>query len=169
MIFLFNLPLIYPIFKKSPVKDLGPREFNEWFTGFVDAEGNFQVYFDRTYLRIKFRITLHIDDTEVLYTIQKRLGIGTVRQQKISSVFEISKLEDINSVLIPIFESSVLRTTKYLDYLDFKQASLLLTSLSTTRLDYKDSSWARDLIIQMNSGRELYDSSLIPNTPITSF
>jgi len=154
---------------KSPVRDPLSKEFNEWFSGFVDAEGNFQVYLDRMYLRIKFRITLHIDDTEVLHTIQRRLGIGTIRLQEISSVYEISKLEDINLVLIPILESNTLRTTKYLDYLDFKSASLLLTSLSTTRLDDKDYLWARDLMTQMNSGRKVYDMSLIPNTSITSF
>ena len=122
-----------------------------WFSGFVDAEGNLQVYFNRMYLRIKFRITLHVDDTEVLYKIQKRLGVGNVRVQHISSVYEISKLEDINLILLPILESNPLHTTKYLDYLDFKSASLLLSSLSITRLNDKDLRWAINLINQMNS------------------
>lgn len=110
LISLFNLPFIYTVINKTPVEEINTKQFNEWFSGFVDAEGNFQVYLDRIYLRIKFRITLHIDDTEVLYIIQKKLGVGTVRVQDISSNYEISKLEEIKSILIPILESNPLRT-----------------------------------------------------------
>jgi len=37
-----------------------------------DAEGNFQVFFDRKILRVAFRITLHKDDEEVLHKIKRR-------------------------------------------------------------------------------------------------
>lgn len=30
------------------------EEFAQWFSGFVDAEGNFQVFFDRIYVRVLF-------------------------------------------------------------------------------------------------------------------
>lgn len=54
------------------------EQFSQWFSGFVDGEGNFQVLFDRYYLRLMFRIRLHIDDIAVLYTIQSFLGVGIV-------------------------------------------------------------------------------------------
>jgi hypothetical protein len=43
------------------------------------AEGNFQVFLDRHYLRVLFRINLHIDDIDVLYRVTDFLGVGTVR------------------------------------------------------------------------------------------
>lgn len=65
-------------------------------------------------------MTLPVDDIEVLYTIKKRLGVGTVRTQDNYSTSEISKLEDIKLILIPLLENNPLHTTKYLDFLDFK-------------------------------------------------
>ena len=46
-------------------------QFSKWLTGFIDGEGNFQVYLDRHYLRVMFRIRLHKDDINVLQKNQK--------------------------------------------------------------------------------------------------
>lgn len=96
-------PVLSNIFKKYiPSPKPTPSQFSEWLSGFIDAEGNFQVYFDRNYLRAKFRISLHIDDKEVLYEIQKRLGVGNVRESRTSCLFEVNNITDISSVLLPI-------------------------------------------------------------------
>jgi len=54
------------------------KQFSLWLSGFIDGEGNFQVFLDRTYLRTIFRIRLHIDDVTVLYKIKEFLGVGKV-------------------------------------------------------------------------------------------
>jgi hypothetical protein len=72
-----------------------------------------------------FAIRLHIDDIEVLNHIKKNLGIGNVRTSGDKEcVFTVTNKEGIN-YLISIFDKYNLNTTKFLDYLDFKQAYTL--------------------------------------------
>ena len=65
------------------------EEFLSWFSGFTDGEGNFSIMLDRTYIRFRFKINLHIDDIEVLKTIQSKLNIGiiVIEENKNSSAF----------------------------------------------------------------------------------
>jgi hypothetical protein len=67
----------------------------------------------------------------VLYKIKDALGVGRVliNKNKDSALFFISKFEDINLVLIPLFKNYPLQTTKYLDFLSFVDAaSIILNS-----------------------------------------
>lgn len=57
------------------------KYFLYWFSGFTDAEGNFLVTIDRKYIKLRFKINLHIDDIEVLYTIKSNLGFGRVVEE----------------------------------------------------------------------------------------
>ena len=100
---------------------MNKEQFGKWLSGFIDAEGNFQVFFDRQYLSVLFRINLHVDDIEVLYAISKYLGVGSVRVQSSYGVYSIGKVKDLITVLIPLLDKHSLRTTKYLDYIDFKK------------------------------------------------
>ena len=52
-------------------KEIKTFTFKQWLVGFIDAEGNFQVFMDRKYLRVMFRINLHIDDIEILSKIKE--------------------------------------------------------------------------------------------------
>ena len=116
-----------------------------------------------------FRIRLHIDDIQVLYIIQKFLRIGKVREEGNSCLFVIDNLHDLSAVLFPLLEQYSLRTVKYLDYMDFKSAVLLLQSSTTARIVGSDLVYAKSLILGMNSGRTSYNYRAIPNWPITSY
>lgn len=81
-------------------------------------------------MKLRFAIVLHVDDVEVLYLLAKVLGVGTVwidHNQK-KARFSVTRLEDIISVLIPIFRKFPLQTTKYLDFLCFEEAASILYS-----------------------------------------
>jgi hypothetical protein len=145
------------------------KQFSEWFSGFVDGEGNFQVFFDSHYLRLFFRIRLHVDDINVLYTIQKFLNVGTVRIEGTSCIFVISNLHDLLTVLIPLLDQYKLHTSKFLDYQDFKLAASFLSSLSNTRPTGNDIVWLRSLIAGMNSGRITSGLSSLPVPTISPF
>ena len=81
---------------------MSKEQFSRWLMGFIDAEGNFQVYLDRGYLRVMFRIRLHIDDIQVLYKIRDFLGVGRVKSCSSNCVFIISDLDELYTVLIPL-------------------------------------------------------------------
>lgn len=96
--------------------------------GFIDAEGNFQVFLDRLYLKVMFRIRLHKDEINVLNKIQEILGVGRVLIDGNSVVFIISNVKDLINVLFPLLDKYNLFTTKWLDYIDFKKVVLFLSS-----------------------------------------
>ena len=51
-----------------------------------------------------FRITLHKDDSKVLEYIKDTLGCGRLSTDRDTSVFTISQLSDLETILIPVFE-----------------------------------------------------------------
>jgi hypothetical protein len=81
-----------------------------------------------------FRIVLHKDDKEVLEHIKYILGCGRLNTERDTLVFTISQLRDIETILIPLFEKFPLNTTKYLDYLDFKEAFFLFKNRKSSEL-----------------------------------
>ena len=110
--------------------------FLQWFVGFTDAEGNFII--NRILGKDKnttssfsfmFKIALHKDDEMVLRYINKKLGVGGVRLYKDECIFNVTDRKGV-ALLIDIFDKYNLNTTKYLDYLDFKEAFLFYINRS---------------------------------------
>lgn len=110
------------------------EQFSNFISGFIDGEGNFQVYLDRLYLRVMFRIRLHVDDVAVLHKIRDFLGVGRVVISGDSCVFIISDVNSLLNVLFPLIDKYKLYTTKWLDYIDFKSVVLFLANSNTSRL-----------------------------------
>ncbi|WP_431999002.1 LAGLIDADG family homing endonuclease [Streptomyces fungicidicus] len=108
--------------------------------GLCEAESNFLI---RTRKNEKgevggfefvFRIALHIDDRKILEHIKDVLACGRLNTERNTLVFTISQLSDIERILIPLFEKFPLNTTKYLDYLDFKEAFFLFKNRKSNEL-----------------------------------
>ena len=106
------LPLVYKIFNRKVPADMDRNQFSLWFSGFIDGEGNFQVFLDRHYLRAIFRIRLHIDDIAILYKIKEFLGVGNVSVHGSNCLFSITNIRDMQKVLIPLLDKYNLFTTK---------------------------------------------------------
>ena len=124
---------------------MNKNEFNQWFVGFSDGESNFSITEDNrgknTNFYFKFTIGLHIDDRPLLEFIKKELGCGSIINNKdnTASYFTVADSSQIINILIPIFESFPLNTTKYLDYMSFKQALFINTKLrNTSNSEIKD-------------------------------
>ncbi len=94
------------------------EEFLSWFSGFTDGEGNFSITLDRTYIRFRFKICLHIDDLEVLNVIKSNLKIGKiiVEENRNSCAFVVQSFSELKDVLCPIFTNFPLHTSKKLDF-----------------------------------------------------
>lgn len=94
----------------------------EWFVGFLDAEGLFGVYlYSNGRAKLSFRISLHKDDLAVLESIKKELNVGTIYREINSVVYSITKGEDLENILFYVLDTFPLNSTKYMDYLIFKQ------------------------------------------------
>ena len=104
-------------------------KFLEWFTGFTDAEGNFNLvlrnlngdkYSSRlTALMATFQISLHIDDLPVLELIKKTLNCGLISRSALQVqdvIILLARKRDQYSlihVIVPIFKVVNLNTCKY--------------------------------------------------------
>lgn len=102
------------------LETLSMRNFYEWFSGFVDAEGSFYIAIGRN-CAFRFQINLHKDDINVLYYIHKTLGFGEVRSYHNFSSFTVTRLKDI-ALLLKIFDQYPLQGSKWLNYRDFSKA-----------------------------------------------
>lgn len=99
-------------------------DFLEWFAGLTDGEGTF--YIRRRSAKtpvysFKFSIGTHIDDIGMLHFIQDTLGMGKVFTSGNVAQYEVYDLKNIPKI-INIFTQHPLRTTKLLNFLDFKRA-----------------------------------------------
>ena len=104
-------------------------DFYEWLRGFTDAEGCFSIFKQGDYFKFRFQIKLHCDDRPLLEYIQNRLQIGKVYPLDLNSQTDharwvVTSKKDL-SKLIKIFDLNPLNTTKYLDYINWKEAFLL--------------------------------------------
>ena len=107
-----------------------PEGFFDWLCGLTDGEGNFYIRCRSVYTAaysFKFSIGLHIDDIAMLYFIQKTLGMGKVFTKKKVATFEVFSLKEIEKI-IKVFTDHPLKSTKLLNFLDFKKAYELYKS-----------------------------------------
>jgi hypothetical protein len=79
-----------------------------WVTGFTGAEGCFSIIIEITdplkwKVRSSFEINLHTEDADILYKIQSFFGVGSVykRLSRKTSVFRVTNVKDLNTVIIP--------------------------------------------------------------------
>jgi hypothetical protein len=130
-------------------------EFLYWFSGFTDAEGNFLISIDRQYVRFRFKISLHIDDVEVLNTIKSNLNVGTVTLESSRNrcSYIVQDYGQIKSVICPIFNAFPLHTSKRLDFENFFQAVFIKDN---KKLSNKDMSKIVSLKNTMNTKREIF-------------
>jgi hypothetical protein len=145
------------IYKTQTLGDISiDNNFNEWFVGFVDAEGNFLIGIDNRnkYTRFNFRflIGLHVDDRPLLESIVSKLGFGKVINNKENTVsyFFITDTEVLKTKLFPILDKFPLNTTKHLDYLDFKEG-LELSNQSSKTLNSNDRNILIDKILNLKN------------------
>jgi hypothetical protein len=128
------IPLVYKLYNRKVPADMNKNQFSNWLSGFIDGEGNFQVFLDRNYLRAVFRIRLHIDDIAILFKIKEFLGVGKVSIHGSNCLFSITNIRDIQNVLLPLLDNYNLFTIKWLDYLDFRLVVNYLSSANTTKV-----------------------------------
>lgn len=129
-------------------------DFFFWLSGFTDAEGNFLISLDRGFVRFRFKISLHIDDLEVLNTIKSKLNVGkvTVEVSRDRCNFIVDKHVDILNVICPLFNRYPLHTSKRLDFEDFNQAVLIKDKTNQVNKSLSSVEAEREKIISLKNG-----------------
>jgi len=151
------------------------ENFLRWFSGFSDAEGNFNIAFYKNKLgsissaTFRFIIELHVDDKDTLNIIKQKLNIGNdIAVYGNSCKFTVTHPKDIYK-LIEILDKYNLNTTKYLDYIDFKEAFKLYQSRVKTIKDEEIFNKLLDIKNGMNSNRINFNFPLGHKITITDY
>lgn len=141
--------------KKSEISSSDKKDFLHWFSGFTDAEGNFLITLDRAYVKFRFKISLHIDDVEVLNVIKSNLNIGrvTLESSRNRCSFIVEAYSDIKNVLCPIFKNFPLHTCKRLDFENFYEAVLIKDKKDLSSADMEKITYLKN---SMNTKREIF-------------
>ena len=107
------------------------REFLEWLVGFTDGEGNFNIKItglnNKTFKNVQFtfQIGIHKDEIEVLEYIKNNLKCGHISKSKDRINYFVNDQNSLIHIILPIFETVNLNSSKYHHFLLFKKAVML--------------------------------------------
>ena len=127
-----SFPNISPVFFKfnKPLPEvLNPY----WIAGFTEGEGSFMIHIQKheecktgKAVKLKFQITQHEKDKELLNLILMSFNCGTLITNNNSKVFAVWKFEDVFNIIIPFFQNYSLQGNKKLNFLDFIKVAHLI-------------------------------------------
>jgi hypothetical protein len=131
-----------------------------WISGFVSAEGNFDVRMPSTNsklgtrVQLRFRISQHSRDIKLLEKIAKYFGSGKVYKYSGKSAVSYSTVDftNITNVIIPFFNNNYIIGIKLYDYLDWCKIHSLM--INRSHLTAEGIISIRDIKSGMNTGRE---------------
>lgn len=113
------------------------ENFYQWLVGFTDGDGSFsinhQIYKNgKSKWSLFFNISQSSYNLRALYYIKKELGYGSIQIESKTCMadFRIRNRDIIKKIIFPIFDKYPLLTSKYFDYLKFKEAYLILTNMN---------------------------------------
>ena len=120
LLFIETVPVQRPMIKTRNIPD-----FN-WISGFVSGEGNFFVDIFKSssnkigyQVKLRLSVTQHNRDKELLELIALYLDAGIVNiHSENAYVFKITKLVDLTTKIIPLFEKNSIQGVKHIDFLD---------------------------------------------------
>lgn len=119
--------------------------------GFTDAEGNFSITLRDNpnykinilkdnkefkinnvskYVSLTFQVGLHVADLKTLKFTQKELRCGNISVSKNKCNYYISDYYSIKNIIIPLFDNFHLNSTKYSQYIVFKNTAELIHNKS---------------------------------------
>ena len=112
--------------------------FISWFVGYTDGDGCFNIYINEQQKKITltYKLSQKSNNAQVLYYIKSQLGVGEVVHEKSGmSTYRIRRQNHLANIIIPLFDSYPLKTSKLIDFFKFKQA---LQFISNTELSQEE-------------------------------
>ena len=105
--------------------------FEQWLVGFTDGDGCFSI--SKTVAdngankwNLTYKLTQSKVNAKLIYYIKSTLVCGHVTTSNDKIDFRIKDLKNIRNSIIPIFEKYPLLTSKYFDYIKFKEVLEIL-------------------------------------------
>lgn len=104
-----------------------PDNFNPfWLAGFTAAEGSFYIIIQESKtnptgfkVTLTFQLTQHSRDEQLLISLTKYLGCGSVSSDREFFRFRVTKLYDITNKIIPYFKKYPILGVKAKDFKDW--------------------------------------------------
>lgn len=135
-----------------------------WLSGFISAEGNFDVRIPSTNsklgyrVQLRFRISQHSRDHILMQKIVDYLGSGKIYKYAGKSAISLTIVDfkDITDILIPFFNKNPIIGIKLYDYLDWCKIHSLILNRSHLTIEGIDS--IRKIKSGMNTGRNIEDN-----------
>ena len=135
-----------------------------WISGFVSAEGNFDVRIPSTNsklgyrVQLRFRISQHSRDFILMQKIVEYLGSGNIYKYAGKSAVSLSIVDfkDITNIIVPFFNENPIIGIKLYDYLDWCKIHSLM--LNRSHLTVEGINSIRKIKSGMNTGRNFEDN-----------
>ena len=110
--------------------------FYQWLVGFTDGDGTFSIAHQNGKWSLAFKLSQHEYNMRLLYFIKSQLGVGIVNKETKTKMvnYRIRDRKKLAEVIFPIFDKYSLLTSKYLNYLKFKEAYRILEDTNLTKL-----------------------------------
>ena len=123
-----SFPSIVPV-KRVEIKDNILSILSlDWIAGFSAGESNFFITISGTKVWLRFSIAQDSRDILLLKSLVEFFNCGYVSQYQNRKVCEfiVTKINDINTYIIPFFDKYKIEGSKYKDYVNFKEAAILI-------------------------------------------
>ena len=134
-------------------------------TGLADGEGGFNCFIENTgkgltghTVKLEFKVTQKTHSSGILYELQEFFGCGSVvidNRKTDTKKYHITALSSILEKIIPHFESYPCLTSKFLNFIDWKQIALIMSKKE--HLTIKGIEEIKELISKMNKNRSFED------------
>ena len=130
-----------------------------WISGFVSAEGNFDVRIPSTNsklgyrVQLRFRITQHSRDIRLMEKIVEYFGSGKIYKYGGKSAVSLTIVDftDITNIIVPFFNKNAIIGIKLYDYLDWCKIHSLM--INRAHLTVEGINSIREIKSGMNIGR----------------
>jgi len=130
-----------------------------WISGFVSAEGNFDVRIPSTNsklgyrVQLRFRITQHSRDLKLMEKIVEYFGSGKIYKYGGKSAVSLTIVDftDITNIIVPFFNKNAIIGIKLYDYLDWCKIHSLM--INRAHLTVEGINSIREIKSGMNIGR----------------
>jgi len=104
----------------------------DWVSGFSQTDGSFTISFEKRNKGILFRpspvfsLSQSIVEWDMFVSLQNYLGVGKVYKNRNGVILVVKSVDELISVIIPLFDKSPLRGSKLVSYLIWKTVVLLM-------------------------------------------